>query len=102
MRGAGELRVKESDRLESVARALQACGAHVRVTDDGWEIRGVPTRLRGGTVDPQGDHRIAMMGAIAGAFSVSGVRILDPACIAVSFPDFPALLDALRVTPERD
>ena len=101
VRGAGELRLKESDRLQSVAEALQACGARITVVDDGWDVRGVPVRLRGGTVDPHGDHRIAMMAAIAAAHSENGVRILDPACVAVSFPEFRDLLQAVTVLPER-
>src|SRR5262249_13146985 len=69
IRGAAELRVKESDRIARVVDALNAVGAHVRALDDGFEIRGVPTRLRGGEIDAAGDHRIAMLGAIAGACS---------------------------------
>ena len=58
-----------------VDAALNAIGAHVRGLDDGFEVRGVPTRLRGGEIDAAGDHRIAMLGAIAGACSQSGVTI---------------------------
>ncbi len=94
VRGAGELRVKESDRLQSVREALWRVGGHIEVEDDGWFIRGVPTRLRGGTVDPHGDHRIAMLGAIAGLYSEEGVTITDPAAIDVSFPGFRALVEA--------
>jgi 3-phosphoshikimate 1-carboxyvinyltransferase len=86
-----------------VAEALTAAGGHVTATDDGWEIRGVPARLRGGTVDPHGDHRIAMMGAIAGLYSEQGVRLRDPACIDVSFPGFREILRALEAAvAERD
>ena len=63
VRGAGELRVKESNRLETVAELLRAIGGHVRATDDGWEIQGVPARPEGGRVDAHGDHRIGMLGA---------------------------------------
>ena len=94
VRGAGELRVKESDRLQSVRDALWRVGGHIEVEDDGWFIRGVPARLRGGTVDPHGDHRIAMLGAIAGLYSEEGVTITDPACIDVSFPGFRTLIEA--------
>lgn len=94
VRDAGELRVKESDRLESVREALWRVGGHIEVENDGWFIRGVPTRLRGGTVDPMGDHRVAMLGAIAGLYSEQGVTITDPAAIGVSFPGFRALLEA--------
>ena len=74
--GAQELRVKESDRLESVKEALRPLGIRVRTTDDGLRVQGVPTRPRGGTtVDARGDHRIAMLGAIAGLVSREGVEI---------------------------
>jgi 3-phosphoshikimate 1-carboxyvinyltransferase len=103
VRGAEDLRKKESDRIATVAEALTASGGHVTATDDGWEIRGVPARLRGGTVDPHGDHRIAMMGAIAGLYSEQGVRVRDPACIDVSFPGFREILRALEAAvAERD
>jgi len=96
VRGAGELRVKESDRLQSVRDALRAVGGHIEIDgDDGWFIRGVPTRLRGGKVDPQGDHRIAMLGAIAGLYSEQGVTISDPDAIDVSFPGFRPLINAV-------
>lgn len=94
VRGAGELRVKESDRLQGVRDVLWGLGAHIEVDGDGWDIRGVPTRLRGGAVDPLGDHRLAMLGAIAGLYSEQGARIEDPAAIDVSFPRFRALIEA--------
>ena len=94
VRGAEELRVKESDRLQSVRDALWRVGGHIEVEEDGWFIRGVPARLRGGSVDPHGDHRIAMLGAIAGLYSEEGVTISDPAAIDVSFPGFRALVEA--------
>jgi 3-phosphoshikimate 1-carboxyvinyltransferase len=93
--GARELRVKESDRIATVVNALNAVGAHVRALDDGFEIRGVPTRLRGGEIDAAGDHRIAMLGAIAGACSQSGVTIEGAEALAVSFPDFADRLAAV-------
>ncbi len=92
VRGADELRVKESDRIASTRAALWGLGARIDETDDGWRIRGVPSRLRGGTVDPRGDHRIAMLGAIAGLWSEQGVRVQDPTCIDVSFPRFREIL----------
>jgi 3-phosphoshikimate 1-carboxyvinyltransferase len=102
VRGAEDLKAKESDRIAAVQEALTACGARIDATPDGWRIRGVPARLRGGTVDPHGDHRIAMMGAIAGLHSEQGVRITDPACIAVSFPGFREILGAAVAVRERD
>jgi 3-phosphoshikimate 1-carboxyvinyltransferase len=95
IRGAGELRVKESDRIASVVAALTAVGAHVRGLDDGFEVRGVPTRLRGGSIDAAGDHRIAMVGAIAGACSQEGVTIEGSDALGVSFPDFAERLAAV-------
>jgi 3-phosphoshikimate 1-carboxyvinyltransferase len=97
VRGAEELAVKESNRLESVAELLRAVGGHVRVTKDGWRIRGVPARLRGGRVDAHGDHRIGMLGAIAGLVSQDGVQISGAGSIGVSYPGFAAELDRLAV-----
>jgi 3-phosphoshikimate 1-carboxyvinyltransferase len=95
IRGAGELRLKESDRIETVVTALRDVGAHVRGLEDGFEVRGVPHRLRGGHIDAAGDHRIAMLGAIAGACSQEGVTIDGAEAVAVSFPDFADRLAAV-------
>jgi 3-phosphoshikimate 1-carboxyvinyltransferase len=95
LRGAAELRAKETDRIEAVVDGLRALGAHVSGTPDGFRVRGVPARLRGGTLDSRGDHRIAMLGAVAGLASREGVRIEDAGAVAVSFPDFFALLEQL-------
>jgi 3-phosphoshikimate 1-carboxyvinyltransferase len=88
IRGAGELRVKESDRIATVAEALNAVGGHVEALEDGFRIRGVPTRLRGGSVDAAGDHRVAMLGAVAGVCSQHGVEVHGCDALGVSFPDF--------------
>ncbi len=96
--GAAELRQKESDRIEAVVDGLRALGAHIRATDDGFVVRGVPTRLRGGSLDSRGDHRIAMLGAIAGLASRDGVEVGGAESVAVSFPGFYDLLETLRVT----
>jgi len=98
IRGAEELRAKETDRIESTTEALRAVGSHIRATDDGFRVRGVPTRIRGGVVRSRGDHRIAMLGAIAGLVSADGVEIEDAESVAVSFPGFFDLLDSLRET----
>jgi 3-phosphoshikimate 1-carboxyvinyltransferase len=93
--GAQELREKESDRIEAVTTALRAIGvggARIKTLPDGFSIRGVPSRPRGGTIDAAGDHRIAMLGAIAGAVSRQGVEIVGPECAAISFPGFYDLL----------
>ena len=95
VRGAAELRAKESDRIESVATALRAVGARVQPTADGYSIRGVPTRPRGGDVDAAGDHRVAIVGAVAGLVSQEGVRVQGADAAAVSFPGFYELLDSL-------
>jgi len=93
--GAAELRLKETDRVEAVADALRACGGHVRARPDGWAVTGVPARLRGGKVDARGDHRIAMLGAVAGLASREGVEIEGAESVAVSFPGFYEMLDSL-------
>ena len=93
--GAAELRLKETDRVEAVADALRACGAHVQARPDGWTITGVPARLRGGRVDARGDHRIAMLGAVAGLASREGVEIVGADSVAISFPGFYDMLDSL-------
>ena len=98
LRGAEELRAKESDRVEATVDALRALGQHVFATEDGFRIRGVPTRPRGGKIESRGDHRIAMLGAIAGLDSQDGVEIEDAECVAVSFPGFFELLDSLSTT----
>jgi 3-phosphoshikimate 1-carboxyvinyltransferase len=95
VRGAAELRVKESDRIEAVADGLRACGAHVHSRADGWTIAGVPTRLRGGRVDARGDHRIAMLGAVAGLASREGAEVEGAETVAISFPGFFELLNSV-------
>lgn len=98
VRGAQELRAKETDRIEAVSESLRALGVRIRATDDGFRVRGVPTRPRGGVVDSRGDHRMAMVGAIAGLVSREGVEIKDPDAVAVSFPGF---YDLLRSVTQR-
>ena len=95
VRGAAELRVKESDRIEAVTDGLRACGAKVQSREDGWTITGVPTRLRGGRVDARGDHRIAMLGAVAGLASREGVELEGAETVAISFPGFFDLLNSV-------
>jgi 3-phosphoshikimate 1-carboxyvinyltransferase len=96
VRGAAELRQKESDRIEAVVDGLRGLGAHIRATEDGFVVRGVPSRLRGGSLDSRGDHRIAMLGAIAGLASRDGVEVGGAESVAVSFPGFYDLLETLR------
>jgi 3-phosphoshikimate 1-carboxyvinyltransferase len=95
VRGARELRVKETDRIEAVTDGLQSFGARIHSRDDGWTITGVPTRLKGGRMDARGDHRIAMLAAIAGLASREGVAIEGADTAAISFPGFYDLLDGV-------
>jgi 3-phosphoshikimate 1-carboxyvinyltransferase len=95
VRGAEELRAKETDRIETVTEALRAIGVRIEAKPDGFAVRGTPARPRGGTIHASGDHRIAMLGAIAGLVSRQGVKIEDPDCVAVSFPGFYDLLEQL-------
>jgi 3-phosphoshikimate 1-carboxyvinyltransferase len=95
VRGAEELRAKETDRIETVTEALRAIGVRIEAKPDGFAVRGTPARPRGGTIHARGDHRIAMLGAIAGLVSREGVKIEDPDCVAVSFPGFYDLLEQL-------
>jgi 3-phosphoshikimate 1-carboxyvinyltransferase len=93
--GARELRVKETDRIEAVTDGLRPLGARVHSRDDGWTVTGVPTRLKGGRIDARGDHRIAMLGAVAGLASREGVAIEGADTAAISFPGFYELLDSV-------
>ena len=95
VRGAAELRVKETDRIEAVTDGLRSFGAHVTSKPDGWEINGVPTRLKGGRIDARCDHRIAMLGAVAGLASREGVEIMGADTVAISFPGFFQLLQSV-------
>ncbi|HEY1142240.1 MAG TPA: 3-phosphoshikimate 1-carboxyvinyltransferase, partial [Lysobacter sp.] len=89
VRGAAELRVKESDRIATMATGLRALGIEVHETPDGAVIEG--GRLRGGAVASQGDHRIAMSFAVAAQRTDGDVRINDVANVATSFPGFVEL-----------
>jgi len=93
--GAEELRVKETDRIEGVTNSLRALGVRVTPRDDGFWVRGVPTRPKGGRMASHGDHRIAMLGAVAGLVSRNGVDVEDAEAVAVSFPGFFELLDSV-------
>jgi 3-phosphoshikimate 1-carboxyvinyltransferase len=93
--GARELRVKETDRIETVTTSLRALGIRIRKRDDGFGVRGVPTRPKGGGMGSHGDHRIAMLGAVAGVVSREGVELEDAEAVAVSFPGFFELLDSV-------
>jgi 3-phosphoshikimate 1-carboxyvinyltransferase len=94
IRDAEELRRKESDRIATVCEALTALGGEVEASEDGMVVRG-SGGLRGGAVDSHGDHRIAMMGAVAGLASTDGVEVEGMDAAAISYPGFEADLDAL-------
>lgn len=91
--GAGELRVKESDRIQVMADGLAALGVDARPTDDGIVIEGGP--IGGGRVDSHGDHRIAMSFAVAGLRATGAIRIDDCRNVNTSFPGFAALARGL-------
>jgi 3-phosphoshikimate 1-carboxyvinyltransferase len=94
--GAGELRAKETDRIETVSNALRALGVRITPSDDGFRVRGVPTRPKGGgVVHAEGDHRIAMLGAIGGLVSREGAEIEGAESVSVSFPGFFDLLESV-------
>ena len=87
--GAGELRVKESDRIAVMARGLGAVGVRHEVLPDGLRITGGP--IGGGVVDSHGDHRVAMSFAVAGLRASAPIEIRDVANVATSFPGFAEL-----------
>ncbi len=87
VRGADELRHKESDRLAAIVALAAALGGRIEPLDGGFRVEG-PQRLRGGVVDPAGDHRIAMAAAVAAAGTEEPVRVTDIDCAQVSYPDF--------------
>lgn len=89
IRGAAELRVKESDRIATMAAGLRALGVRIEETPDGAIIQG--GRFGGGMVESHLDHRIAMSFAVAGLVADAPVRINDCSHVATSFPDFRAL-----------
>jgi 3-phosphoshikimate 1-carboxyvinyltransferase len=89
VRGAEELRVKESDRIAAMATALRALGARIEERLDGALIHG--GSLTGGSIDSRGDHRIAMAAAVAALQARGEVQINDCANVATSFPDFVGL-----------
>jgi 3-phosphoshikimate 1-carboxyvinyltransferase len=92
--GAEELRHKESDRIATVVDGLRGLGAEIEGTKDGFAVTGTGG-LRGGRLDAQGDHRLAMLGAIAGLASREGVEVEGMDAAAVSYPGFEADLRAL-------
>jgi len=95
VRGAQELRLKESDRIAGAVEGLRGLGADIEATPDGFVVRGDGSRLRGGTINANGDHRMAMLGAVAGLASEEGVDVVGMEAAAVSYPGFEGDLRAL-------
>jgi 3-phosphoshikimate 1-carboxyvinyltransferase len=99
VRGAGELRTKETDRIESVTTALRGLGIRIAPSDDGFTVRGVPTRPKGGGASSNGDHRIAVLAATTGVVSREGVHLDGAEAADASFPGFFELLDEVARRP---
>ncbi len=95
---AAELRVKESDRIRSIATELGALGARITETPDGLEIQG-GARLRGACVQSRGDHRMAMALIVAGLVAEGDTIVEDTECIETSYPGFIEALNALAGAP---
>ena len=94
VRGAAELRVKETDRIATVVDGLRGLGASIEATDDGFVVQGTGG-LRGGTIASHGDHRLAMLGAVAGLASREGVDVAGMDAAAVSYPSFESDIRSL-------
>jgi len=94
VRGAQELRVKESDRIAGIVEGLSGLGGDLEATEDGFVVRGTGG-LRGGSIASRGDHRLAMVGAVAGLASTEGVEVVGMEAAAVSYPGFAADLAVL-------
>src|SRR6185436_10219637 len=92
IRGAEELRVKESDRIEATAAGLRAMGVEVTTLADGFRIEG-PQKLRGAAIESLDDHRIAMAFSIASLIAQGETEIRGTECVAISYPEF---YDTLR------
>jgi 3-phosphoshikimate 1-carboxyvinyltransferase len=95
IRGAGELRNKESDRIAGIAAGLRAMGAHLDVDGDDLRIHGGAT-LRGATTDSLDDHRLAMTFAIAGLIATDPMTVERPDSAAISYPGFLSDLERVR------
>ena len=94
IRGAGELRLKETDRIHAVVTNLRSIGVEVEEFDDGLRVHGGQV-IEGGRVSSFGDHRVAMAFAVAGLVSRIGIEIKDSGCVDISFPGFFELLKSL-------
>ena len=94
VRGAGELRVKETDRIAATVSSLRAMGVEAEEFSDGFEVPGSQV-LRGARLETLGDHRIAMASAVAALAATEECELSDPDCVRVSFPEFFKTLDAM-------
>ena len=95
---AAELRVKESDRVATTAATLRALGAEVEERDDGLAVAG-GARLRGAPVEASGDHRLAMLGAVAGLLADGETTVAGAGAVSISYPDFWAHLARVGASP---
>ena len=95
VRGAHELRLKETDRIAAVVDGLQGLGAEIEAWEDGFAVTGTGG-LVGGVLDARHDHRLAMMGAVAGLASRDGVEVIGMDAAAISYPDFVEDMRALE------
>jgi len=96
IKDAGELRVKETDRIRAIKIELTKMGAQVEEKEDGVVVKGVG-KLEGAQCQSHGDHRMAMALAVAGLCSRGTTQVLDSGCIATSFPDFEETLEKIAV-----
>jgi 3-phosphoshikimate 1-carboxyvinyltransferase len=94
VRGAAELRVKESDRIQTVVDGLRGLGAEIEAAPDGFVVQGTGG-LKGGRIEAHGDHRLALLGAVAGLASEDGVEVVGIEAAAVSYPGFAEDIAAL-------
>jgi 3-phosphoshikimate 1-carboxyvinyltransferase len=92
--GAEELRHKESDRIATVVAGMGALGARIEAQPDGFAVEG-GGGLRGGAIDAAGDHRLAMLGAVAGVASREGVEVRGFEAVEISYPGFAEDLRSL-------
>jgi 3-phosphoshikimate 1-carboxyvinyltransferase len=95
IKDAEELKVKETNRIDTVVQELKVLGANIEATEDGMVING-PTPLSGGEVSSHGDHRIGMMLAIASLISEGEIWLHNPDAISVSYPDFFIHLNSIK------
>ncbi len=97
VRNAEELRKKESDRIRVLVENFKRLGVEIEEFKDGFKIVGKQS-IKGGSVDPEGDHRMAMLFSIAGLVSEEGGDVKDHECVAVSFPNFYELLERVVIS----